>query len=154
MILEEKQFEEIFNNQWCWRVVKMVHLGEDGAEQHYHGVLAGLVPGRAEQHDFLKITKTSRVPPGDYLFLQGVTRSGQGKPVFTRLFVNITGDMVYDVRPGRVLILTGREVLGFYPAAKEAAGQFLNLEGCRELLEKLAGMAGKDPAGIYKTMGG
>lgn len=147
-LLDEKNFIKTFNDQWCWRVVKLVHLGEDGSVRDFPGVFAGIEAGRAGEGNFTNVTKESQVPWGSYIYLQSVIRTRDGKPAYTRLFIDITDDMAFQILPKRAAILTGREVVTFYPVDKEEEKKFLQQEKAVEVVRKLCDIVGKDPAEV------
>ncbi|AGL00715.1 hypothetical protein [Desulfoscipio gibsoniae] len=148
MPLNEDLFLDTFNQQWCWRVVRMVHVGKCGDMLDFPAVLAGIVAGRAGDGNFSKITRESKVPWGSYLYMQSVIKSSQGKPAYTRLFIDITDDMLYDAQPGRALIINNREVAAFFPASEQMADDFLRLNGTVDLIRQLCDQVGKDQSAV------
>lgn len=148
MPLNEEQFVEVLNQQWCWRVVRMVHIGPGGDSMDFPAVLAGAVAGRVGEGDFSKITRESKVPWGNYLYIQAVIKSSKGTPAYTRLFIDLTEDMFYEAGPNRLLVINNREVAAFFPADEQLAKGFLHLEGTGDLIRKLCDLAGQDPAEV------
>ncbi|SFH30159.1 hypothetical protein SAMN05660649_04670 [Desulfotomaculum arcticum] len=142
-IYPQNDFLNTFNQEWCWKVVRLVHLNEVGAVRDFLTVIGRLEIGRRDDADFTRVTEESQVPGRDYLYLQTVIKSSKGKPAYTRIFIDTDNDLVFDIRPDRVLILNGREVVGFFNAGQEMGTEFLSLENCSKAVGRLCDRLGK-----------
>jgi len=147
-IIDESKFVEYFNRQWCWRVLNLVHIGTHGEVKSFPVIVGSLETGRAENCGFNRITSHSQVPRGDYLYLQVIAIIAEEKPAYTRLFINITAEMFYSFVSERAVVITAKEVLGFFPSEQSAARRFLEHEGCLKMIHKLCDLLGKEPAEV------
>ena len=142
-IYPQNDFLDSFNNEWCWKVVRLVHLSEVGAVRDYLMVPGRLEIGLRDDAKFNRVTEESQVPGRDYLYLQTVIKASQDKPAYTRIFVDVDSEMVFDIRPDRALIVNSREIVVFFKAAAGTAAEFLSAENCRGVVGKLCDRLGK-----------